>query len=85
MEENQEDDGNKLEEYLSHFANISDEFSNFPFDLKKVSIEVKVETYLHHKIHREIELLTGVSGTLGKTPETYNIEISDVKFKFIKV
>jgi hypothetical protein len=84
MEQNQEDNENKLEEYLSYFANISEEVSNFPFKLEDIKIEVKVEPYLHHKIHREIELLTGIAGTLGKTPEEYDIEISGVTFKFVK-
>jgi|TARA_R110001583_G_scaffold79358_1_gene214317 hypothetical protein len=82
MEQNQEDNGNKLEEYLSYFANISEDISNFPFSLEEITIQIKVEPYLHHKIHREIELLSGITGTLGKTPDSYEIEISGVTFKF---
>tara|TARA_R110000824_G_scaffold73220_5_gene186509 strand:+ start:12793 stop:13050 length:258 start_codon:yes stop_codon:yes gene_type:complete len=85
MEENKEDNGNKLEEYLSYFANVSEEFANFPFPIEGISIRVEVEEYLHHKIHREIELLTGVEGTLGKTPDAYELVISDIKFIFSKI
>ena len=83
MEENKEDTGNKLKEYLSNFAHISEEFSKLPFNLKKVVVNITVTPDLHKKIHTEIELLTGVKN-LSPTPDNYNIEISDVTFRFDK-
>ena len=83
MGENETNNRDKLEEYLSYFARISNDISAFPFQLDKVTIDIELEPDLHRKIHREIELLLHRQVLpLSEVPEIYDIVISDVKFRF---
>ena len=85
MGENEKNNRNKLDEYLSYFASISNEISTFPFELDKVTMDIQLEPDLHRKIHREIELLLHRQVLpLSEVPEVYDIVISDVKFRFSK-
>jgi len=85
MGENEKNNRNKLEEYLSYFASISNEISTFPFKLDNVTIDIQLEPELHRNIHREIELLVDRQVLpLSEVPEVYDIVISDIKFRFSK-